>query len=171
MSDGYNAKVEHVHTSTGEKLYIYGIANATNSQYWVSDNNILDINDAATSTLTREQFLQATYTRQKESYNPRDNQFLMTGYVNDGKPVTVARKGGSVNAEITGLTDDSKRLKLYKVMSKNSIEIKTGEGTGITFDPDYMEIYNMPSSAALMRRLPIETDEALRPAAGDFGDL
>lgn len=168
VSDGYNAKVEHVHTSTGEKLYIYGIANATNSQYWVSDNNILDIDDAATSTLTREQFLQATYTRQKESYNPRDNQFLMTGYVNDGKPVTIARKEGSVNAEITGLTDDAKRLKLYKVMSKNSIEIKTGEGTGITFDPDYMEIYNMPSSAALMRRLPIETDEALRPAAGDF---
>ena len=166
VSDGYNAKVEHVHTSTGEKLYIYGIANATNSQYWVSDNNILDINDAATSTLTREQFLQATYTRQKESYNPRDNQFLMTGYVNDGKPVTIARKDGSVNAEITGLTDEAKRLKLYKVMSKNSIEIKTG--AGITFDPDYMEIYNMPSSVALMRRLPVETDEALRPAAGDF---
>ena len=60
VSDGYNAKVEHVHTSTGEKLYIYGIANAINSQYWVSDNNILDIDDAATSTLTREQFLHAT---------------------------------------------------------------------------------------------------------------
>ena len=167
VEDGYNAKIEHVHTQTGEKLFIYAIANAVNSQYWVSDDNILNIDDASTSTLTREQFLRATYTRQKGAYDPRDNQFLMTGYVNDGNPVTIDRIKDSKFAEITGVAnEDAKRLKLYKVMSKNSIEIKTD--TGISFNPDYMEIYNMPSVVALMRELPVAADDVLRPAAGDF---
>ena len=50
----------------------------------------------------------------------------MTGYVNDGNPVTIDRIKDSKFAEITGVAnEDAKRLKLYKVMSKNSIEIKT----------------------------------------------
>lgn len=164
-NDGYDASVEHIHTQTGE-VYIYGIANATTSQYWVSDReNILNISDVATSVLTREQFLAATYTRQKEAYDPRDNQFLMTGYVNDGNLVTIKRKSGSNEAEISGIDDDAKRLKLYKTVSKNTVEIKTADG--ITFVPDYMEIHNMPSVVALMPVLP-SADESLRPASADF---
>ena len=166
VTDGYNATVEHIHTQTGDKVYIYGIANATTSQYWVTDKaSILDVEDATTSTLTREQFISATYTRQKGAYDPRDNQFLMTGYVNDGNAVTIERKAGSNQAEITGVSEDAQRLKLYKVVSKNSIEVKTA--SGITFTPDYMAICNMPSSVALMRELPAG-DEASRPASRDF---
>lgn len=165
-NDGYDATVEHIHTQTGE-VYIYGIANAATSQYWVSDKDkVLNVEDVGTSTLTREQFLAATYTRQQGAYDPRDNQFLMTGYVNDGKPVTIQRKSGSNEAEISGLTTDAKRLKLYKAVSKNTIEIKTADG--ITFVPDYMSICNMPSTVALMRELPASEGESLRPGAADF---
>ncbi len=166
VTDGYNATVEHIHTQTGDKVYIYGIANATTSQYWVTDKaSILNIEDVSSSTLTREQFLSATYTRQTDAYDPRDNQFLMTGYVNDGSAVTIERKAGTNQAVITGVSEDAQRLKLYKVMSKNRIEVKTA--AGVTFTPDYMAIHNMPSTVALMRELP-SGDEALRPAAGDF---
>lgn len=165
-NDGYDFSVDKIRTMAGD-VYIYGIANATTSQYWVTDKtDILDIKDAASSNLTREQFLAATYTRQKGALNPRDNQFLMTGYVNDGNPVTITRKAGTAEAEISNPTGtDSKRLKLYKAVSKNTVEVETENG--ITFIPDYMALYNVPAEVALMRNLP-EGDESVRPASDGF---
>lgn len=165
-NDGYDFSVDKIRTQAGE-VYIYGIANATTSQYWVTNKtDILDIKDAASSNLTRKQFLAATYTRQEGSLNPRDNQFLMTGYVNDGNPVTITRKAGTTEAEISNPTGtDSKRLKLYKAVSKNTVEVETENG--ITFIPDYMALYNVPAEVALMRNLP-EGDESVRLASDGF---
>ena len=148
---GYDrtATVSNIPTSTGE-VYIYAIANARTSQYKVTDDAILDIDESNLSHLTRETFLSATCTRQLGSINPADNRFVMSGFANDGKPVTIARKAGTTEAEITSPTDDDhKRVKLYKILSKNKITVKT-EGN-VTFKPEYMEIHNVPQVYGLMR--------------------
>lgn len=148
---GYDrtATVSNIPTSTGE-VYIYAIANARTSQYKVTDDAILDIDESNLSHLTRETFLSATCTRQLGSINPADNRFVMSGFANDGKHVTIARKSGTTEAEITDPTDDDhKRVKLYKILSKNKITVKT-EGN-VTFKPEYMEIHNVPQVYGLMR--------------------
>lgn len=148
---GYDrtATVSNIPTSTGE-VYIYAIANARTSQYKVTDDAILDIDESNLSHLTRETFLSATCTRQLGSINPADNRFVMSGFANDGKHVTIARKAGTTEAEITSPTsDDGKRVKLYKILSKNKITVKTGNG--VTFKPEYMEIHNVPQVYGLMR--------------------
>lgn len=149
---GYDrtATVSNIPTSTGE-VYIYAIANARTSQYKVTDDAILDIDESNLSHLTRETFLSATCTRQLGSINPADNRFVMSGFANNGDPVTIARKDGTTQqAEITSPTDDDhKRVKLYKILSKNKITVKT-EGN-VTFKPEYMEIHNVPRVYGLMR--------------------
>lgn len=149
---GYDrtATVSNIPTSTGE-VYIYAIANALTSQYKVTDNAILNIDESNLSHLTRETFLSATCTRQLGSINPADNRFVMSGFANNGDPVTIARKDGTTQqAEITSPTDDDhKRVKLYKILSKNKITVKT-EGN-VTFKPEYMEIHNVPQVYGLMR--------------------
>lgn len=149
---GYDrtATVSNIPTSTGE-VYIYAIANARTSQYKVTDDAILDIDESNLSHLTRETFLSATCTRQLGSINPADNRFVMSGFANNGNPVTIARKDGTTQqAEITSPTDDDhKRVKLYKILSKNKITVKTGNG--VTFKPEYMEIHNVPQVYGLIR--------------------
>lgn len=148
---GYDrtATVSNIPTSTGE-VYIYAIANALTSQYKVTDNAILNIDESNLSHLTRETFLSATCTRQLGSINPADNRFVMSGFANDGKHVTIARKGTTQQAEITSPTDDDhKRVKLYKILSKNKITVKSENG--VTFKPEYMEIHNVPQVYGLMR--------------------
>lgn len=149
---GYDrtATVRDIPTSTGE-VYIYAIANARTSQYKVTDDAILDIDESNLSHLTRETFLSATCTRQLGSINPADNRFVMSGFANNGAPVTIARKDGTTQqAEITSPTDDdAKRVKLYKILSKNKITVKSGNG--VTFKPEYMEIHNVPQVYGLMR--------------------
>lgn len=149
---GYDrtATVRDIPTSTGE-VYIYAIANARTSQYKVTDDAILDIDESNLSHLTRETFLSATCTRQLGSINPADNRFVMSGFANNGDPVTIARKDGTTQqAEITSPTDDDhKRVKLYKILSKNKITVKT-EGN-VAFKPEYMEIHNVPQVYGLMR--------------------
>lgn len=149
---GYDrtATVSNIPTSTGE-VYIYAIANARTSQYKVTDDAILDIDESNLSHLTRTAFLSATCTRQLGSINPADNRFVMSGFANNGNPVTIARKDGTTQqAEITSPTDDDhKRVKLYKILSKNKITVKS-EG-GVTFKPEYMEIHNVPQVYGLMR--------------------
>lgn len=149
---GYDrtATVSNIPTSTGE-VYIYAIANARTSQYKVTDDAILDIDESNLSHLTRETFLSATCTRQLGSINPADNRFVMSGFANNGDPVTIARKDGTTQqAEITSPTDDDhKRVKLYKILSKNKITVKSRNG--VTFKPEYMEIHNVPQVYGLMR--------------------
>ena len=159
--NGYNssATLTGIKTKTGT-AYIYAIANAITSQYQVTETDAkeitnIDETDLLSSDLTRENFLAATYSRQAGSYDPRDNTFLMSGYVNNGKPVTIRRKtGGTGVAEIVSPTEDKdKRLKLFKVFSKNKLTIETGNdaaGNAISFDPDYMEIHNVPKTVALL---------------------
>ena len=166
--NGYNssATLTGIKTKTGT-AYSYAIANAITSQYQVTETDAkeitnIDETDLSSSNLTRENFLAATYSRQAGSYDPRDNTFLMSGYVNNGKPVTIRRKtGGTGVAEIVSPTEDKdKRLKLFKVFSKNKLTIETGNdaaGNPISFDPDYMEIHNVPKTVAL---LPYGTTDA-----------
>lgn len=142
-----------IKTVTG-KAYIYAIANAITSQYQISDSHgsiygDIDENNVAASGLTREKFLAATYSRQSGAYDPRDNTFMMTGYVNGGQLVTIERVAGTAGTAVISspASDDAQRIKLYKVVSKNKLTISTA--AGISFDPDYMEIHNVPRLVAM----------------------
>ncbi len=140
----YSSDLTGIPVTTG-RVFIYGIANAVTTQYYVEDEKILN----GDASLTQEEFLQAACTRQKASYNPQDNTFVMSGAVNDGNAVTVQRTTGTKAEIVSPTDDDSKRLKLYKVISKNTFTI--GTASGITFDPDYVEIHNVPQKFGLAK--------------------
>ena len=159
-STGYDksAYISGIQAVTGD-VYIYGIANAVTSQYSITDERILN---ATNSDLTRKDFLAAVYSRQKESVNPMDNCFLMTGYVNDGEPVHVSKSGTGTGRIDNPVSADAQRLKLFKAVSKNKITVKTG--AGISFDPDYYVICNVP------RRVPV-IDKNTTASYSDFENL
>lgn len=172
--NGYDrsSPANDIETETG-RAYIYGIANATTSQYW-AESKFLNVTDVSNVGFTREDFLKAMATRQDGAFNPLDNIFLMTGYVNGGNPVTISLKtGSSTDAEISSPTaDDAKRLKLYKVVSKNrlTVTVDNSLGKNITFTPDYFAIHNVPKSFSLFPELP-SADESYRTAASGFEDF
>ncbi len=167
------ASLSGIKAKTGQ-VYIYAIANSTTSQYRADGTGIakiLDVVDVSKAGFTRGDFLKAYTTRQGGGFNPLDNVFMMTGYVNGGNPVTVSLKEGRGNyGEITSPTSaDDKMLKLYKVVSKNTfiVNVDNSEGKNITFTPDYYAVYSVPQGYALLPKLP-DGDEASRPAAAEF---
>lgn len=155
--------------STG-RSYIYGIANASTSQYWVTDSKFLNVTDLDNPGFDRDDFLAATVSRQEGAYNPLDNTFLMSGTVNGGSLVTISLKDGSDSeAYISDPVDtESRRLKLYKAVSKSSLTINTADS--VRFTPDFIAVSNVPSTFALLPALP-SADEPSRPAAASFEDF
>ncbi len=167
------ASLSGIKAKTGQ-VYIYAIANSTTSQYWADGTGIAkirDVVDISNAGFTRTDFLKAYTTRQEGGFNPLDNVFMMTGYVNGGNPVTISLKEGRGNyGEITSPSDaDARMLKLYKVVSKNTFEVKVDNSNGenITFSPDYYAVYNVPQGYGLLPKLPAD-DEGYRPSAAAF---
>lgn len=160
----YTSTIEDIRTLTGS-VYIYAIANATTQRYVTDPGqyNILDDGletNPASANFNRAQFLTLTYDRTAGGVNPLDNTFLMTGYVNDENPVTIGRVAGTTNAMITSPTDtDAQLLKLYKVISKNTFNVVSGEN--VTFTPEYYSIVNVPLTNSL------HPNEDLNPTSAD----
>lgn len=134
-----------VETVTGES-YVYAVANAATSQYYLSsaDRTLLDVTDVRTSTLTRSQFLAAVFERQSMSLNPLDNRFLMSGYANEGNSVTIGQSG------ITSPTGDGRIIKLYRVLSKNRFTFSVNNSSTKNFTLKSYTIYNIATSGKLV---------------------
>jgi len=134
------------------KSYIYALANLESSTYYLSeaDRHLLTyINEDAPklSSLTREQFLALEFKRQYGdassiiSPDPIDAHFLMSGYMNNGKLVTINTGG------LEDVTD--KTVKLYRILAKNTFTIKAG-AADITFTPKTYELHNIPVGGKLV---------------------
>ena len=60
--------------------------------------------------------------------NPTDGQFMMSGYLNGGKAVTIT--AGTNGA---GVISESNVIRLYRILAKNTFTIEAGNG--LTFTP------------------------------------
>ena len=152
-----------IRTKTG-RSYIYAVANINSgSTYSLSQDNkgLLNVTTGATTsmdngelepivevaTLTHQQFLDIQFNRvysagehQNISPTPTDNIFMMSGYLNDGSPVTIVENG------IEGATDDI--IKLYRILAKSTLTIKSS-GNG-EFTPKSYRLCNVPKGGKLV---------------------
>ena len=153
-----------IRTKSGAS-YIYAIANINKSTtYYLNPDDLALLNietgstDAAywrnieASQLTRERLLSIRFNRDYGNENklvspdPAGNVFVMSGYVNDGNAVTLS-KGAS----------ETHVVKLYRILSKITLEIKPKTGLSGTFTPKYYRLCNVPESGILIPKAGIST--------------
>lgn len=135
-----------IKTVTGS-AYIYALANLNNKGiYYLNDEDreslMIDEKNIDEATLTRDEFLNITFNRQYGdashiiSPNPT-GQFLMSGYVNKGEPITITASGDGTAT----IAENDKVVKLYRVLAKNEFLIEAG--SGISFTPKTYELHNI----------------------------
>lgn len=149
---GYWRKLENIRTQTGQ-VYIYAVANITTSQYSLAEDDLnlltnIDPLNLSESGLTLSVFRNIKFNRTRDGLNPLDDRYMMVGSVNDGNPVTISRNGNQ--AEITNPTSNAgKELRLYRLLSKNTIKINAA--SGVTFTLTSYGLYNVPNGGALVK--------------------
>lgn len=149
---GYWRNLVDIRTKTGE-VYIYGVANISTSQYPLSQADLelltdIDPLNLGSSGLTLDVFKSIKFTRTKDGLNPLDERYLMVGSVNDGKLVTIGRDAnGAVITDPT--TREQQELRLYRILSKNTVNISAG--TGVTFTLTSYGLYNVPNGGSLVK--------------------
>lgn len=151
---GYWRNLENINTKTGE-VYIYAVANVSTSQYPLSETDLklltdIDPLNLSESSLTHDTFKSIKFGRIRDGLNPLDERFLMVGSVNDGNLVTISRNSVTNEAEISAPTDNAaKELRLYRILSKNTVNISAG--TGVTFTLTSYGLYNVPNGGSLVK--------------------
>lgn len=151
---GYWRNLENISTKTGE-VYIYAVANVSTSQYPLSETDLklltdIDPLNLSESSLTLDTFKDIKFGRIRDGLNPLDERFMMVGSVNDGNLVTISRNAVTNEAEISAPTDNAaKELRLYRILSKNTINISAG--TGVTFTLTSYGLYNVPNGGSLVK--------------------
>lgn len=149
---GYSRKLEDIRTKTGQ-VYIYAIANIPTSQYYLTDADLslltdIDPLDLSSSQLTLNVFQNLNFKRTRDGLNPLDDRHMMVGSVNDGNPVTIARNGNQ--AQITNPTTAAgKELRLYRLLSKNTVNISAA--SEVTFTLTSYGLYNVPNGGSLVK--------------------
>lgn len=149
---GYWRNLDNIKTKTGD-VYIYGVANISTSQYPLSQADLelltgIDPLDLGSSGLTLDVFKSINFTRTKDGLNPLDERYLMVGSVNDGNLVTIGRNAdGAVITNPT--TREQQELRLYRILSKNTVNISAG--TGVTFTLTSYGLYNVPNGGSLVK--------------------
>ena len=172
--DSPEAENVTIRTKTGQS-YIYAVANINHgSTYFLndSDKNLLNVTTEVTenmadaelesivssSKLNRNDFLNIHFNRrysagehQNFSPTPADNIFMMSGYLNDGHPVTIKKNSsGSVTID-----KGDHIIKLYRILAKNTLTIYS-KGNG-QFTPKSYRLYNVPKSGTLVPNANIST--------------
>ena len=157
-SDGYIApsgpQEVQITAMTGES-YIYAVANINKSTtYYLekNDKDLLNVTDVASSNLTRNDLLSIQFKRrfgtegsELFSPNPSDNIFIMSGYLNDGNRVTIQKDlSGNI-----GIQEGVNVIKLYRILSKNTLTIKSDVTNGM-FTPKYYRLANVPKVGVLV---------------------
>lgn len=149
---GYWRNLENIRTRTGQ-VHIYAVANITTSQYSLAEDDLklltnIDPLNLSASKLTLSAFRNINFSRTRDGLNPLDDRFMMVGSVNDGNPVTIARNGNQ--AQITNPTTTAgKELRMYRLLSKNTVNISTA--SGVTFTLTSYGLYNVPNGGSLVK--------------------
>lgn len=183
VNDEYTVK--DIQTKTGPS-YIYAIANIesiNSTTYFLIPEDKALLTDPFTGELKKEDLLHIKFQREttKEGINqsPTPNGvYMMSGYLNNGNPVNITENKTIVSVENTALNSTDKVIKLYRILAKNTLNIKTfsekvldnngnpviDEDTGkekLTykgkFTPKYYRLWNVPTIGTLVPNANIET--------------
>ena len=159
-----------IRTKSGTS-YIYALANINKStNYYLSqdDLTLLNVSNGETSAehwsninesqLTRDYFLSIQFQREYGDENkvfspdPAGNVFMMSGYINDGAEVNI-----DANGNISS-TSGQNVIKLYRILSKITLNIKPGAKLNGTFTPKYYRLCNVPIGGSLLPKAGISTN-------------
>ena len=159
-----------IRTKSGES-YIYAVGNINKSTTYYLDSldlALLNIGEGISneeywdrveaSQLTREKFLSIQFKRLCGDENnlfspdPAGNVFVMSGYINDGNKVTIPEG----NNGIAVLPDGQNYVKLYRILSKITLSIRSNASNG-TFTPKYYRLCNVPKGGGLVPKDSIST--------------
>lgn len=122
-----------------------------------NDENYVDVEAAVTQAykngLNLSTFKTINYKRRhatleaNNSPNPSAEEgFMMSGYINDGNPVTINSNGLQLSEGQDNI------VRLYRVVAKNTFTIRSysGEDKKGTFTPKYYKLCNVPKTGVLV---------------------
>ena len=180
--------VNNIQTQTGPS-YIYAIANIESSTttYFLSPEDKTLLTDPFTGGLEKEDLLNIKF--QRETTKAGINQsptptgvYMMSGYLNNGNPVNITENKTIEPVGNSALNSTDKVIKLYRILAKNTLNIKTfsktviDENTGEEklaykgkFTPKYYRLWNVPNIGTLVPNANIETTSTY--LAGNITDL
>lgn len=118
------------------------------------EEGYVDVAEAVASknNLNLETFKGINYQRrfatqsENNSPNPSEKKIIMSGYINDGNPVTINKTG-------IQLSDGQDNIvRLYRVLAKNTFTVKSynGEGKKGKFTPKYYRLCKVPKTGVLI---------------------
>lgn len=158
-----------IKTTTGSS-YIYGIANANTTVYNVEDIAASDWTEenaqSGAYTLTLADFKARNFNRLYkiegdkivQAVNPSDDYFVMSGVMNDGKPVTITANADGTTGSLDA--NEGNIIKLKRILSKVSFNFKNGTTNKPQFTLTQYDICNIPVTGKI-----IENNQSTSSAA------
>lgn len=158
-----------IKTTTGSS-YIYGIANANTTVYNVEDIAASDWTEENAQSgayiLTLADFKAKNFNRLYkieddkivQAVNPSDDYFVMSGVMNDGKPVTITANADGTTGSLDA--NEGNIIKLKRILSKVSFNFKNGTTNKPQFTLTQYDICNIPVTGKI-----IENNQPTRSAA------
>ena len=131
------------------------------------EEGYVDVAEAVASknNLNLETFKGINYQRrfatqsENNSPNPSEKKIIMSGYINDGNPVTINKTGIQLSEGQDNI------VRLYRVLAKNTFTVKSynGEGKKGKFTPKYYRLCKVPKTGVLIPNANIsETSQYLK---------
>ena len=170
-----------VRAKTGTS-YIYAVANINSGAYYkLSDTNkaLLNVTTYATndkttneevnalraaveaSALNMTTFRNINFNRRYSSSanenfspTPKDDIFMMSGYLNDGNSVSIQKN--STSGSVVG---GDGIIKLYRILAKNTLTIESTSTMG-TFIPRSYRLWNVPKTGTLIPQTGLSTNSS-----------
>jgi len=160
VQDGSKGDVT-VMTSTGDS-YIYAVANApraaiytqTGSEKLPSSYGEWSEVDAQEMAIdfTLDDLKSLGFTRDKGEISINAASFMMSGMANGGELCTIAKNDDGSAYISNPIADDKKLIKLHRIVSKVTVNVKTGynKGKTIIFTPTSFDVCNVPLKGNLI---------------------
>lgn len=148
-----------IKTTTGSS-YIYGIANANTTVYNVEEiaasNWTEEEAQSGAYTLTLADFKAKNFNRLHrmeggkivQAVNPSDDYFVMSGVMNDGKPVTITANADGTTGSLGA--NEGNIIKLKRILSKVSFNFKNGTTNSPKFTLTQYDICNIPVTGKII---------------------
>lgn len=148
-----------IKTTTGSS-YIYGIANANTTVYNVEEiaasNWTEEEAQSGVYTLTLADFKAKNFNRLHrmeggkivQAVNPSDDYFVMSGVMNEGKPVTIMANADGTTGSLGA--NEGNIIKLKRILSKVSFNFKNGTTNSPKFTLTQYDICNIPVTGKII---------------------
>ena len=92
------------------------------------------------------------------SPKPQNDVYVMSGYINDGNNVVINTEGiQDEDGNVTLAASNLNTIKLYRILTKNTLTISTSSTANGTFTPKYYRLCNVPINGMLIPNANIST--------------